>query len=159
MWVIEDVPELIYCLAISPRLIANHALNRSQCKREKCVAAAVQRRSYRLGTDKFAESHHRRAVSKVVCRGQVLQQQILRHLDGIDDYAVRTHERYTGFWRSSYVRIAEPIICSPISHRQMAPAKYHFAHGQGLAARHTILDVIGCLLTNRCQVEKLLFYG
>jgi len=28
-----------------------------------------------------------------------------------------------------------------------------------LAARHTILDVIGCLLTNRCQVEKLLFYG
>src|SRR5262252_3384403 len=29
----------------------------------------------------------------------------------------------------------------------------------GLAARHAILDVIGCLLTNRCQVEKLLFYG
>jgi hypothetical protein len=28
-----------------------------------------------------------------------------------------------------------------------------------LAARHTILDVIGYLLTNRCQVEKLLFYG
>src|ERR1700758_4726572 len=28
-----------------------------------------------------------------------------------------------------------------------------------LAARHTILDVIGCLLTNRCQVEKLFFYG
>ena len=25
----------------------------------------------------------------------------------------------------------------------------------GLAARHAILDVIGCLLTNRCQVEKL----
>jgi hypothetical protein len=29
----------------------------------------------------------------------------------------------------------------------------------GLAARHTILDVIGCLLANRCQLEKLLFYG
>jgi hypothetical protein len=28
-----------------------------------------------------------------------------------------------------------------------------------LAARHTILNVIGCLLTNCCQVEKLLFYG
>jgi len=41
MWVVEDVPELIYCLAISPRLIGNHALNRSQRKREKCVAAAV----------------------------------------------------------------------------------------------------------------------
>ena len=26
-------------------------------------------------------------------------------------------------------------------------------------AEHTILDVIGCLLANRCQVEKLLFYG
>jgi len=29
----------------------------------------------------------------------------------------------------------------------------------GLAARRAILGVIGCLLTNRCQVEKLLFYG
>jgi len=69
MWVVEDVRELIYCLAISPRLIGNHAHNRSQCKSEKSVAAAVQRRSYRLGTDKFAESHHRRGVSKVVRRG------------------------------------------------------------------------------------------
>jgi hypothetical protein len=48
MWVVEDVPELIYGFAISPRLVGNHALNRSQRKREKCVAAAVQRRSYRL---------------------------------------------------------------------------------------------------------------
>jgi hypothetical protein len=31
-----------------------------------------------------------------VRRGQVLQQQILRHLDGIDDYAVRTHESTQG---------------------------------------------------------------
>jgi hypothetical protein len=28
-----------------------------------------------------------------------------------------------------------------------------------LPARHAILDVIGCFLTNRCQIEKLLFYG
>src|SRR5262249_41020692 len=28
-----------------------------------------------------------------------------------------------------------------------------------LPAWHTILDVIGCLLTNRCQLEKLLLYG
>ena len=27
-----------------------------------------------------------------------------------------------------------------------------------LAARHAILDIVGFLLTNRCQVEKLLFY-
>ena len=96
MWVVEDVPELIYCLAISPRLIGNHALDLPQRKREKCVAAAVQSRSYRLGTDEFAESHHRRGISKVVRRGQVLQQQILRHLDSIDDYAVRTHESTQG---------------------------------------------------------------
>src|SRR5262249_34477521 len=30
MWVVEDVPELIYCLAISPRLIGNHALDLPQ---------------------------------------------------------------------------------------------------------------------------------
>src|SRR5260370_42301929 len=104
MWVIKDVPEAIYGLAISSRLIAKHALDLPQGKREKCVAAALQRRSYRLGTDEFAESHHRRGVSKVVRRGEVLPQQILRHLDGIDDCAVRTHERHTAFWRSSYVR-------------------------------------------------------
>src|SRR6516165_7384660 len=69
MWIVEDAPELIYCLAISPRLIGNHALDLTQRKREKCVAAAVQSRSYRLGTDEFAESHHRRGVGKVVRRG------------------------------------------------------------------------------------------
>src|SRR5262249_29316680 len=95
MWVVEDAPELIYCLAISPRLIGNHALDLPQRKREKCVAAAVQSRSYRLGTDEFAESHHRRGVGKVVRRGEFLPQKILPHLDGIDDCAVRTHERHT----------------------------------------------------------------
>ena len=69
MWVVKDVPELIYRLAISPRLIGNYALDLSQRKREKCVAAAVQSRSYRLGTDEFAEAHHRRGISKVVRRG------------------------------------------------------------------------------------------
>jgi hypothetical protein len=28
-----------------------------------------------------------------------------------------------------------------------------------LPAWHAILDIIGCFLTNRCQIEKLLFYG
>ena len=92
MWVVEDVPELIYCLAISPRLIGNHALNRSQRKREKCVAAALQRRSNRLGKDDFAESQYCRGISEVTRREQILPQQILRHLDGIYDYAIGTHE-------------------------------------------------------------------
>ena len=35
MWVVEDAPELIYCLAVSPRLIGNHALDLPQRKREK----------------------------------------------------------------------------------------------------------------------------
>src|SRR6516162_9292984 len=108
MWVVEDVPEPIYCLAISPRLIGNHALNRSQRKREKCVAAALQRRSYRLGTDEFAESHHRRGVSKVVRWGQVLQQQILRHLMASTIMRSELMRGTQGFWRSSYVRIAGP---------------------------------------------------
>ena len=37
-------------------MIAKYTLDFSQCKREKRVAAAVQRRSYRLGTDEFAET-------------------------------------------------------------------------------------------------------
>ena len=92
MWVVEDVPEPIYGLPISPRLIGNHLLDRSQRKRENGIAAALQRRSNRLGTDEFAESHNRRGISEVTRRGQILPQQILRHLDGIDDYAIGTHE-------------------------------------------------------------------
>jgi hypothetical protein len=41
-------------------LIGNHPLDRSQSKREKCVATALQRRPYGLRTDELAESHHRR---------------------------------------------------------------------------------------------------
>src|SRR5262249_32696014 len=51
MWVIKDVPKAIYGLAISSRLIANHAFDRAQREREKRVATALQGRSYRLGTD------------------------------------------------------------------------------------------------------------
>src|SRR5438094_9738892 len=54
--VIEDVPEPIDRFAMRPRVIAEHALDLSHCKRENCVAAALQRRSYRLGTDEFAET-------------------------------------------------------------------------------------------------------
>ena len=37
------------------------------------------------------ESHNRRGISKVMRRGQILPQQILRYLDGIDNYAIGTH--------------------------------------------------------------------
>ena len=92
MRVVEDIPEPIYGFAMRPRLIAEYALDLSQRKRENCVAAVLQRRSNRLGTDKFAESHNRRGISEVTRRGQILPQQILRHLDGIGDYAIGTHE-------------------------------------------------------------------
>src|SRR5262249_61837882 len=73
MWVIKDVPKAIYGLAISSRLIANHAFDRAQREREKCVATALQRRSYRLGTNEFAESHHRCSISEVMRRGKFCQ--------------------------------------------------------------------------------------
>ena len=68
-----------------------------------------------------------------------------------------------GFWRSSYVRIAEPsarssaILYARRSRTGRWPRPGSTSRMARLAARHTILDVIGCLLTNRCQVEKLLF--
>ena len=65
MWVVKDVPEPIYGLAVSPRLIGNQLCDRSQRKRENCIAAALQCQSYRLRTDEFAKSHHCRGVSKV----------------------------------------------------------------------------------------------
>jgi hypothetical protein len=85
-----------------------------------------------------------------------LQQQILRHLDGIDDYAVRTHERRTGFWRSSYVRIAEPYCMLADLAPADGPGQVALRAWPGLAARHMLLDVIGCVLTNRCPVDLLL---
>jgi hypothetical protein len=67
--VVKHLPEPIYHLPISPRLIRNHSLDRSQSKREKRVATALQRRPYGLRTDELAESHYRRGVAKVVRRG------------------------------------------------------------------------------------------
>jgi|SRR5215469_8246135 len=55
--IVEHVPEPIYHVPISPRLIGNHLLDRSQGKREKCVATAFQRRPYGLRTDEFVEPH------------------------------------------------------------------------------------------------------
>jgi hypothetical protein len=49
----ENVPEPPYHLAISPRLIRNHKLDGAQRESEKRVAAALQRRLYGGGTDKF----------------------------------------------------------------------------------------------------------
>jgi hypothetical protein len=60
----EDVPKVIYGLAISS-MIANHAFDRAQREREKRVAT-LQRRSYRLGTNEFAESHHRCSIKKEI---------------------------------------------------------------------------------------------
>jgi hypothetical protein len=67
--VVEDVPEPIYCLAMSQRLIGKHTLDRSQRKRQKHVAAALQRRSYGRGTDEFAKTQHRCGITKVMGRG------------------------------------------------------------------------------------------
>jgi hypothetical protein len=49
----ENVPEPPYYLAIIPRLIRNHKLDGAQRESEKRVAAALQRRLYGGGTDKF----------------------------------------------------------------------------------------------------------
>jgi len=51
--IIQDGPEPPYHLAISPRLIRNHKLDGAQRERKKRVAAALQRRLYGGGTDKF----------------------------------------------------------------------------------------------------------
>jgi hypothetical protein len=42
--------------------------------------------------DEFAQSQNRRGIREVTRWGQILPQQILRHLYGIDDYAIGTHE-------------------------------------------------------------------
>jgi hypothetical protein len=49
----ENFPEPPYHLTISPRLIRNHTLDGAQRESEKRVAAALQRRLYGGGTDKF----------------------------------------------------------------------------------------------------------
>jgi len=53
VWIIQEkVPEPTYHLAISPRLIRNDKLNGAQRESDKCVAAALQRRSYGGRVDK-----------------------------------------------------------------------------------------------------------
>jgi hypothetical protein len=69
--IVKHLPEPIYDLPISRRLIRDHSLDRSQCKRDKRVAAALQCRSYRLRSDQLAEPHHGRGVSKGLRRGLV----------------------------------------------------------------------------------------
>jgi len=49
----ENVPEPPYHLAISLRLIRNDKLDGAQRESKKRVAAALQRRLYGGGTDKF----------------------------------------------------------------------------------------------------------
>src|SRR5947209_5123957 len=67
--IVKHFPEPIYDLPIGRGLLGDHPLDRSQCKREKRVAAALQCRSYRLRQDQLAEPHHRRGVSKGLRRG------------------------------------------------------------------------------------------
>jgi hypothetical protein len=53
-----------------------------------------------------------------------------------------------------------PLLCIHRARRSwQLQHGYVLAFAQQLPARHPILDVIGCFLTNRCQIEKLLFYG
>jgi len=67
--IVKNLPEPIYGLPISLRMIGCHPLDRSQCKHEKCVAAALQGGPDRLRTDELAESHHGRGISKIMRRG------------------------------------------------------------------------------------------
>src|SRR5262249_43712208 len=68
--VVKHLPEPIYGLPISLRMVGSHPLDCSQCKREECVAAALQGRSYRLRVDEFAESQHSRGIGKIMRRGR-----------------------------------------------------------------------------------------
>jgi len=60
--------------------------------------------------------------------------------------------RLSGEWNDDYDVLADVAPAD-------GPGQVALRAWPGLAARHTILDVIGCLLANRCQLEKLLFYG
>src|SRR5262245_343115 len=126
MRVIKYVPEPTDDLTISPRMIRKDTLRCSQRKYGKRVAAALQRRLYGGRTHEIAESHNRRGIGQAVGGRQILPQQTLRHLDGIDNYAIRTHESETRkeLERSADVRTPQSstrststFTHSPISHR------------------------------------------
>ena len=52
--IVKNIPEMIDDLAISPKLIRKHKLDRSQHECEKCVVAVQQRGFYRRRTDEIA---------------------------------------------------------------------------------------------------------
>jgi hypothetical protein len=54
MRIVKNVPEMIDDLAISPKLIRKHKLDRSQHECEKCVVAVQQHGFYRRRTDEIA---------------------------------------------------------------------------------------------------------
>src|SRR6516165_12263176 len=157
MWVVEDVPELIYCLAISPRLIGNHALNRSQRKSEKCVSLLRSNADRIAWERKSSRNRITVAASVRLCAGgkfcsskscaTLMVSTIMR------SELMRAH-RVLAF---SYV--AELYYMLADVAPADGPGQVALCAWPGLATRHTILDVIGCLLANRCQLEKLLFYG
>ena len=157
MWVVEDVPELIYCLAISPRLIGNHALNRSQRKSEKCVSLLRSNADRIAWERKSSRNRITVAASVRLCAGgkfcsskscatlmvsTIMRSELMRGTQG--------------FWRSRYVRIAEPYYMLGDLAPADGPGQVALRAWPGLAARHMLLDVIGCVLTNRCPVDLLL---
>jgi len=52
--IVKNVPEMIDDLAISPKLIRKHKLDRSQHEREKCVVAVQQHGFYHRRMDEIA---------------------------------------------------------------------------------------------------------
>src|SRR6266446_6300176 len=52
--IVKNVPEMIDDLAISPKLIRKHKLDRSQHECQKCVVAVQQHGLYRRRTDEIA---------------------------------------------------------------------------------------------------------
>src|SRR5262249_34854257 len=67
--VVKKLPQPIYGLPVSLRIIGCPPLDRSQCKNKKSVAAPLQGGPDRLRTDELAESHHGRGISKIMRRG------------------------------------------------------------------------------------------
>src|SRR5260370_37415492 len=89
--IVKNVPEMIDDLAISPKLIRKHKLDRSQHDCEKCVVAVQQHGFYRRRTDEIAESRDGRGIRKIARRRYVLPQQILPRPYRTFDYAIRLH--------------------------------------------------------------------
>src|SRR5262249_3665944 len=65
----KKLPQPVYCLPVSLRMIGCHPPDPSPRKHEKWFAAPLPGGPYRLRTDELAESHHSRGVSKIMRRG------------------------------------------------------------------------------------------